>query len=99
MTKIERTRRTKFKRVASARNMVQVQFGAAIDQPLHGHWLECAEHFGIALQGFEELTVANERHLERFHVARAFVARGERGEQAEIVYHRKGRREGADKAL
>src|SRR5437867_5346610 len=56
-----------------------------MNQPLHCRWLEIPQLFDLALQACEEIRITNERHLDCFDVAGAFVARRKGSEQLEVV--------------
>ena len=96
MAKIERTRGAHLKRVAAGGNVIEVQFGAAADQPLHCRRLKGHEFFGIAFQFVKKFCVADAGDFHGLDIAGAFVARFKRGEQIEIVDDGERRREGAD---
>ncbi len=96
MTKIERARRTHFKRVAAGCDVIKVQLGTAPDEMFHDGWLERRELVGVAFEFGKKIRVANAGDLDSFDIAVAFIARVERGEEVEVVEHGKGWREGAD---
>ena len=99
MTEIERAGRTEFERIARGGDVIEVQFGGAMDEALHRGRIEIAQAESIALDRFEEFGVADQRDFDRFDVAGAFVARFERFEQLEIVDDGEGGRECADEIL
>ena len=96
---IERTRRAKLEWVAGGGDVVDVQFGAAMDQLSHRFRREVRQGLGIGFDPLEELTVANQRHLHRLDVAVTLVPIAERGEQVKIIDHRIRRGKGSDKIL
>ena len=62
---IERTRRAKLKRIARGRDVVHVQLGTAIDQPLHCRRFEIPQRHRVAFERLEKFPVADARHLHR----------------------------------
>ena len=99
MTEIERTGGAEFERISGSGNVIEMEFGGAMDEALHGRGFEFAEAEGIAFDQFEEIGVANEGDFDGFDVAGAFVAGLEGFKQFEIVDDREWRREGADEIL
>ena len=85
MAEIQRTRRAELKRVAARGDVIEVQFGAAVDQPLHRRRFERSQFFRVAFDFVEKFRVADAGDFHGLDVAGAFVARFERGEQVEIV--------------
>src|ERR1019366_791347 len=96
VAEVERAGGAGFKRITAGRNMVQVQFGATADEPFHRLRLEGGKLPGVALQFFKKYRVADAGDFHRLDEAGAFVARGERREQVEIVDDGKRWRKGAD---
>ena len=96
VAEIQRAGRAKLERVAGGGDVVEVQFGAAIDEPLHGCGIKRRRALRVPLDRFEEWRVANERDFHRFDITGAFVAGREGGEQFKIVDDGKGRGKGAD---
>ncbi len=99
MAEIERTRAAHLERITVARDVVEVQLGAAEDEALHRRGLERGERDDVLLHPGEERGVADAGDLHRLDVAGALVARRERLQQLEVVDHRERRREGADEVL
>lgn len=76
VAEIQRARAAELEGIAAGGNVVQVQFGATVDEPLHRRWLERGQRLGVALDGVEELRVTDARDLHGLDVAGALVARG-----------------------
>jgi hypothetical protein len=96
VTEVEGTSASHLESVASGGDVVEVKFGAVLDESLHRAGLEAGEVIGILLKPVEESPVADARHLDRLHISGAFVAVREGRQQREVVQYRVGRSEGAD---
>ena len=96
---IQRSRTAHLERVAISGDVVHVQFGAAMDQPLHGRRLELRQGIRVRFNAVEKFRVPNAGHLHGFYIAVALVACGQGGEQLEIINHCKWRGKGADEIL
>src|SRR5882762_100447 len=99
MSEVKRPGRAEFKRVSRGGDVVQMQFGATGNEPLHCPWIELAKEFRVPFERFEKLPVANQSDLDGFDVAGSFVPRRQRGQQFEVVDHGKGRRECSNEVL
>src|SRR5579859_5654273 len=99
VAEIEWTRRTQFERIAAGCNVVEMQFGTALNQPLHGGWFKRGELFRVTLQFREKFRIADAGDLYSLDVAATLIPRRERGEQVEIVDDGVRRRERADEIL
>ncbi len=99
MAEIERTGGAELEGVAGGGDVMEMEFGAAMDETLHGLRIEGAELGGVGFDGFEKLPVANKSDFDSLDVAGAFVAVRERQEQVGIIHHGEGRGEGADEIL
>src|SRR6266567_3706907 len=99
MAEIQRPGGAELEGIARTGNVVHVQFGAAIDQSLHGRRLELPQTPCLALDALEEILVADQRHLHGLDITGPLVPRRKRREQLKIVYYGKRRRKGADEIL
>ena len=54
MSEIERSRGAGFKRIAAVGDMLDMEFGAALDHPSHGRRLKTGEQGGVLFQGFQK---------------------------------------------
>ncbi len=100
MAEIQRAGRAGFKRVAARGDVLDVQVRATIESSAASPPARSAASKGAsALQAFEKVAVANQRHLDRLGETGAFVALGQRGQKIEIVDDRERRRESADEIL
>ena len=99
MPEVERAGGAHLEGVSRGGDVIDVQFGATMNQALHGFRFELAQGRGLALDLLKEMSIANASHLDGFDVAGAFVPRGKRRQQFEIVDHRPRHREGADEVL
>src|SRR6266568_2528304 len=99
MAEIQRAGRAAFEWVAGGRDMVEVQFGAAVDDALHRRRLEMDQGSKIVFDLFEKRPVTDQGHFDRFDVAGSFIERRKRGEEIEIINDSKRRRECANEVL
>ena len=75
VAEIERAGGTEFKRIAGRGDVIHVQFGTTMDETLHRIRVKFAQPFGVPLDGFEEMRVADQGDFDGFDVAGPFVAR------------------------
>src|SRR5439155_20034796 len=99
MAEIQRASRAELERIAGSSDVVQVELGAKINQPLPRRWLELAQQRRIAFYRLEKFFVTNERYLHSFDVTRPFIARRKKGQQLEIVNDCEWRSECPDEIL
>src|SRR5262245_8304484 len=99
MPEIQRPGGPELERISGGGDVIEMQLGAAINQPFHGSRLEVVQCASIAFKGFKKNLVANERHLDRLNITGALVAGRKGGEQLKIIDHCERRAEGADEIL
>ncbi len=99
VAEIERARGAQLKRIAGSRNMIDMQLGAAIDQPFHGLRIKVAQFESVTFDAFKKARVADQRDFDGFDVAGAFVARRQGREHFEVIDDRERNGEGADEIL
>lgn len=99
VAKIERAGGAEFEGIAGGGDVMEMEFGATMDEALHGLRLEGTEFGGIGFNGFKEFLIADEGDFDGLNVAGAFVAIGQRQEQVGIIDHGERRGEGADEIL
>jgi hypothetical protein len=88
-----------FEGVTAGGDVLDVEFGAAVDEGFDEFELAVAEVGGVLFDPGEEAGIADEGHLEAFDAAGAEVMFGEGLEEFEIVDNGGGWGEGADEVL
>src|SRR4051812_39383758 len=96
---VERARTAELERVTAARDVLDMQTGAAPDHHPGGGGMEPRQIAGMLAQPVEEAGIADQRHLDGFRHARHAIALRQGAEELEVVDHGEGYRKATDEVL
>src|SRR4029453_8179079 len=85
VSEVQRPGGAKFEGIPAFGDMVEVQLGAAPDQPVHGLWLKPAQRLSISFQRRKKGGVSNAGHFYSFGVAGSLMFGWQRVEQFKVV--------------